>query len=244
MVLSDPELRRFYDDELHGAKRGKVAQTQAGRVAEEQRRQTCREKIEAMVAALSRARPQSAELEREAQKRASRDALQRDVIEAREAARQVATAARQNALDEERRRLSKLHSRQLHLPASQALSGKRTKPVAPSERGRRREAAFTLLGAGFAAQSGPATEPRRSRSASDANGRSSGAARSDRGAGKGVGRAKAAGGAQSPSRMGCMAALPRAGASGAGASRMREGSWCRGENGSAAARAGGRRESR
>eukprot|EP00966_Prymnesium_polylepis_P155183 3584041-Prymnesium_polylepis.1 len=83
-----------------------------------------------MVAALSRARPQSAELEREAQKRASRDALQRDVIEAREAARQVATAARQNALDEERRRLSKLHSRQLHLPASQALSGKRTKPVA------------------------------------------------------------------------------------------------------------------
>ena len=42
VVLSDPELRRFYDDELHGAKRGKVAQTQAGRVAEEQRRQACR----------------------------------------------------------------------------------------------------------------------------------------------------------------------------------------------------------
>ena len=148
-ILSDRELRKFYDEELQGCKkRGKVAQTQAGRVAEEQRRQAYREKVQAMVAALSRERPQSPEFEQAAARRAVRDAQQREAIRAQEEARAEAAAARQKSMAREARRISKRQSHLLHLPTSQALAHK-ARHVAPSERGRRRDASLSLLGDGF-----------------------------------------------------------------------------------------------
>ena len=142
------------DEELEAPRRRKVAQTMAARAMEEQKRREFQERVAAMVASLSRARPQSTEYAQEAEKRALAHQLQHDAIASMEEARAEAAAARRQSMEQDRKSLAKKH--QLLLPTSQAMAQVTRKPhkvVAPSERGRRREASLSLLGEGF---SGPA----------------------------------------------------------------------------------------